>query len=204
MSVTDPNDDIALPGPAEYARDCVEHLVRRRKPPAAPGHPLYGLRAACFVSLKKRGELRGCVGTLAPTEPDLGREIARNARAASFNDPRFDPVRDDELDALEVSVDILSPSEACSYSELDPVRYGVIVRSGWRRGVLLPDLKGVDTVDLQVRIARQKAGIPPGEPCEYERFCVTRCHEGESADAVLAAMGNPSPGLAICDGEVDG
>jgi AmmeMemoRadiSam system protein A len=200
VSVDDESDRV-VPGPADYARVSVYHLVRRQRVPSAPDHALYRLQAACFVTLKKRGELRGCVGTLGPTEPDLGREIARNARAASSSDPRFDPVRDDELDSLEVSVDILSPSEECSYSELDPMYYGVIVRSGWRRGVLLPDLKGVDTVDLQVRIAQQKAGISPGEPCLYERFRVTRCREGESADAVLVAMAGS--GFAASDGEVD-
>jgi AmmeMemoRadiSam system protein A len=193
-------DDV-VPGPADYARVSVYHLVRRRRVPPAPDHPLYRLQAACFVTLKKRGELRGCVGTLGPTEPDLGREIIRNARAASSSDPRFDAVRDDELDSLEVSVDVLSPSEECSYSELDPIRYGVIVCSGWRRGVLLPDLEGVDTVARQVGIAQQKAGISPREPCRYERFRVTRCREGESADTVLAAM--VCSGFATRDGEVD-
>lgn len=192
------------PGPADYARACIDQLVRGRGVPAAPDHPLYRQRAACFVSLKKRGELRGCMGTLAPTEANLGEEIARNARAASFDDPRFEPVRPDELEALAVTVDVLSPSEECSYADLDPVRYGVIVRSGLRRGVLLPDLAGVDTADLQVRIAKQKAGISPGEPCRYERFTVTRCHEGESADVVLDAMKSTHAGRPARDTEVDG
>ena len=189
----------SIPGVADYARVCVERLVRGQRVPSAPDHPLYRLRAACFVSLKKNGELRGCIGTLAPAEADLGGEIARNARAAAFQDPRFAPVRQAELEALVCTVDVLSPSEPCSDAELDPVRYGVIVLSGSRRGVLLPDLEGVDTVEAQVAIARQKAGIRPGEHCDLERFTVTRCREGEAADTTHAALC-----ATVHDGEVDG
>jgi AmmeMemoRadiSam system protein A len=199
MSAGDGHREPAL-GPADYARACVDQLVRRRPAPPAPDHPLYARRAACFVTLKKHGELRGCIGTLAPSELSLGREIARNARSAAFDDPRFPPVHPDELEAVTCSVDVLSPSEPCAYADLDPSRYGVIVRSGWRRGVLLPDLQGVDTPAVQVRIAAQKAGIEPGEPCELERFTVTRCREGESADAVLARLDDHGPSAP---GEVD-
>ena len=187
------------PGAADYARACVSQLVRGRKVPRAPDHPLYDVRAACFVSLKKGGGLRGCIGTLTPAEADLGHEIARNACSAAFEDPRFVPVREDELEALACTVDILSPSEPCSYAELDPAHYGVIVRSGSRRGLLLPDLEGVDTVEDQVGIARQKAGIRPGERCDLERFTVIRCREGEAAEATLVAMAAATP-----DGEVHG
>lgn len=204
MSAADEQRGAAVPGPADYARACVDRVVRRQPAPAAPEHPLYAVPAACFVTLKKHGELRGCIGTLAPTEPSLGREIARNARAAAFDDPRFPPVHPDEVDALTVSVDILSASEPCSSSDLDPARYGVIVRSGWRRGVLLPDLRGVETVAAQVRIAAQKAGIGPGESYELERFTVTRCHQGESADAVAVRMADGGPASPAGHGEVDG
>lgn len=200
MSAAEPAE--VEPGPADYARSCVGHLVAGQRAPRPPDHPLYAIRAACFVTLKKRGELRGCVGTLAPVEPDLGREIMRNARSSAFDDPRFEPVGVDELEALHCSVDILSPSEACSYADLDPARYGVIVRSGLRRGVLLPDLQGVDSPEVQVRIAQQKAGIHPLETCDLERFCVTRCREGESADAVLERLHEDGNQAASC-AEVD-
>ena len=170
----------ASAGPADYARACVAALVRGQAPPAAPQEPFYARPAACFVSLKKHGDLRGCIGTLAPAEPDLGREIARNARAAAFQDPRFPPVREDELEALSVSVDVLSPSEPCALTDLDPSRYGVIVSTGFRRGVLLPDLPGVDTVARQVAIALQKAGIAPDEDFTVARFTVDRYREGEA------------------------
>jgi AmmeMemoRadiSam system protein A len=166
-------------GPADYARVCVQGYVLGRPLPAAPEHPFYTRRAACFVSLKKRGELRGCIGTLEPAEPHLGAEIVRNARSATFHDPRFHRVRADELADLTCSVDVLSPSEPCVLADLDPAVYGVIVLAGVRRGVLLPDLQGVDTVEHQVDIALQKAGIGAGEAFSLERFTVTRYREGE-------------------------
>jgi AmmeMemoRadiSam system protein A len=191
-----PVDGVGL-GPADVARACVEAAVRRSRLSAAPATTLFTQRAACFVSIKKRGELRGCIGTLEPAEPDLGREIARNARSAAFQDPRFPPVAVNELHDLTYSVDVLSPSRAAQAEELDPRRYGVIVSCAWRRGVLLPDLPGVDTVDSQVGIALQKAGIAPDEDYDLHRFTVTRYREGD-------AIGVPSDSLACCDaGEGD-
>jgi len=176
--MTAEHDTFRAMGPAEYARECVESMVRRRPTPAAPGGEVFAPRAACFVSIKKLGELRGCVGTLAPAEPDLAHEIARNAASAAFHDPRFHAVGEDELAALTYSVDVLSPSEPATAAELDPSEYGVIVTAGFRRGVLLPDLTGVDTVARQLAIALQKAGISPDEEFAIERFTVKRYHEG--------------------------
>lgn len=181
-------------GPADYARSCVEAFVRGGGAPSAPDDPFYARRAACFVSLKKRGDLRGCIGTLTPAEPDLGGEIARNAHSAAFHDPRFSRVRPDELADLSVSVDVLSPSEPCERANLDPARYGVIVMSGFRRGVLLPDLAGVDTVALQLGIALQKAGIAPEEDFTVERFTVVRYREGDPVpEGGDASAGDDAP-----------
>ena len=166
-------------GPADYARACVESCVLGRPLPRSSAHPFFSRRAACFVSLKRHSELRGCIGTLEPAAADLGAEIARNARSAAFHDPRFHRVRPDELPELTCSVDVLSPSEPCALVDLDPAVHGVIVLAGVRRGVLLPDLQGVDTVEQQVDIALQKAGIGPGEAFTLERFTVTRYREGE-------------------------
>jgi len=165
--------------PADYARACVDAYVTGRPVPEPPAHVLFSRPSACFVSLKKHGELRGCIGTLEPAELDLGREIARNAYSAAFCDPRFHRVRPDELEDLTCSVDVLSESEPCAPADLDPGVYGVIVRCGLRRGVLLPDLEGVDGVQQQVDIALQKAGIGPREPYDVERFTVTRYREGD-------------------------
>ena len=167
------------PGPADYARACVGCHVVGRRAPEAPDEPLFRRRAACFVTLKKHGELRGCIGTLEPAAPSLGAEIARNARSSALHDPRFSPVSADELDALTVSVDVLSPSLPCALADLDPARYGVIVERGGRRGVLLPALEGVDSVERQVAIALQKAGLRDDEPFDVQRFTVARYREGD-------------------------
>lgn len=117
-------------------------------------------RAGAFVSIHKNADLRGCIGTIAPTRETLAAEIISNAISASTRDPRFPSIREDELDQLTISVDVLGEAQpVSSLDELDVKRYGVIVQKGYRRGLLLPDLEGVDTVDCQIAIARQKAGI---------------------------------------------
>lgn len=174
-----PLGNAPVAGPAEFARACVAAHVTGHAAPEPPDHPLYRRPAACFVSLKERGDLRGCIGTLEPAEASLGRELVRNARSAALHDPRFFRVRPDELERLTCSVDVLSPSEPCTTADLDPRVYGVIVRCGVRRGVLLPDLDGIDDTAQQVAIALQKAGILPTEPFEVERFTVTRFREGD-------------------------
>lgn len=131
-------------------------------------------RAGAFVCIKEFGELRGCIGTFLPTERCVADEICRMAVEAGTGDPRFRPVTRDELDSLTYTVDILSAPEPAKVSELDVKRYGVIVTKGYRRGLLLPNLEGVDTVDYQLRIALSKAGIDPGEKYEIERFTVKR------------------------------
>lgn len=131
-------------------------------------------RAGAFVSLHRGGMLRGCIGTILPVQPTLAAEVAHNAVEAAFSDPRFPPLAAHELEDLDITVDVLHAPETCSIDELDPKSYGVVVSSGWRRGLLLPDLEGVDDVGTQVRIALQKAGIGPHEPCNYERFRVDR------------------------------
>ena len=132
-------------------------------------------QAGAFVSLHKNGQLRGCIGTIAPTCENLAWEIAQNAVSACSRDPRFSPVRPDELDELEYSVDVLgAPEPVDSPAALDPKTYGVIVSCGGRRGLLLPDLDGVDSVEAQLSIALQKGGIRENEPYKIERFKVVR------------------------------
>lgn len=132
-------------------------------------------RAGAFVSLKKHGRLRGCIGTFEPTRPSLAEEVVRNAIRSCTRDPRFEPVRPGELDELEISVDVLGePEPVPDAGHLDPSRYGVIVKSGHRLGLLLPDLEGVNTVEEQLDIARSKAGIGKREPVGLFRFEVKR------------------------------
>ncbi len=161
------------------ARKALEAYVeegRRISPDSEPGS-LPAEKAGVFVSLKKQGQLRGCIGTILPTTESIGSEIINNAISAGTADPRFNPVTPDELDDLVYSVDVLKPPEPIEdLSQLDVKRYGVIVRSGRRSGLLLPNLEGIDTVEQQVAIARQKAGISPDEPIRLERFEVIRHH----------------------------
>jgi AmmeMemoRadiSam system protein A len=132
-------------------------------------------RAGVFVSIKKHGRLRGCIGTIMPTKENIAAEIIQNAISAGTGYPRFEPVGEDELDSLVYSVDVLGDTEpVSSIDELDVKKYGVIVRAGRRSGLLLPDLEGVDTPQQQVAIALQKAGIKPDEKYTMERFEVIR------------------------------
>ena len=140
----------------------------------SPKIPELTAKAGVFVSIKKAGQLRGCIGTFAPTQETVAEEIIANAIKSASEDPRFPPITEDELASLTISVDVLSAPEACSEAELDPSRFGVIVQSGWRRGLLLPDLEGVDSVEEQLSIVKHKAGISPGEPAQLSRFTVER------------------------------
>ncbi|MFC2078561.1 AmmeMemoRadiSam system protein A [Candidatus Bipolaricaulota bacterium] len=131
-------------------------------------------RAGVFVSIKKGEQLRGCIGTFFPSGETIAHEIVANAIKSASSDPRFPPIDETELASLMISVDVLSEPESCNENQLDPSIYGVIVESGWRRGLLLPDLEGVETVADQVAIARRKAGINPDEPASLFRFTVER------------------------------
>jgi len=164
---------------AKFAREVVESYVRGERKASVEDAPdeLKRKRAGVFVSIKKRGELRGCIGTISPLKDTLAEEIIENAISSATRDPRFPPVEPHELPELTYSVDVLEePEEISSMDELNPKEYGVIVSSHGRSGLLLPDLEGVDTPEQQVRIAMMKAGIMPGETIRLQRFRVTR-HE---------------------------
>ena len=164
--------------PAAFAREVVKAAIEYRAIPDPPDEDFYRRPAACFVSIKTGKDLRGCIGTLEPAEEDLGREIVRNAQSAAFGDPRFAPIMAAEFDGLHFSVDVLSvPEGVSSHEQLDCKRYGVIVACDYRRGVLLPDLEGVDSVEHQLGIACQKAGIEPSEEFSVQRFTVSRYTE---------------------------
>ena len=160
------------------ARETVERYVTEREIPDVPDwatEEMKQRRAGVFVSIHEDGRLRGCIGTFLPTRENIAREIISNAVSASTRDPRFDPIRPDELKWLEINVDVLSaPEPVESKAELDVKKYGVIVSSGSRRGLLLPDLEGVDTVDEQVEIAMRKGGISPKDRISLQRFEVVR------------------------------
>ncbi len=158
------------------ARATIEaHVTGAAAPDAVlPADPALPERAGAFVTLHRQGSLRGCIGTIVPALPTLAEEVAVNAMKAATADPRFPPLTGEELADLDVKVDVLHPSEPARMADLDPALYGVIVSSGWRRGLLLPDLEGIDTVEQQIEIARRKGGIAASESVNLERFRVDR------------------------------
>jgi AmmeMemoRadiSam system protein A len=161
------------------ARTTIEKYVREGKmlkPSEAPA-PIEGEPAGVFVTIHTRstGELRGCIGTIEPSEDSLIQETINNAIAAATRDPRFPPVRPRELDDLVIDVSVLYPPEPIdSIAQLDPKQYGVIVQRGRRRGLLLPDIPGIDDAETQVAFARRKAWIDPDEPVQLYRFRVEK------------------------------
>ncbi len=166
----------------QLAKNTIDLYIRSRNiyQPAADEltTEMTSSQAGAFVSIHELGELRGCIGTIAPTRDTLAEEIIQNAISASTRDPRFPQIQPEELDSLEISVDVLGAAEPIdSEDQLDVKRYGVIVEKDFRRGLLLPDLEGVDTVEYQVYIAKRKAGIGEWEKgVKLYRFEVIR-HE---------------------------
>jgi len=162
----------------ELARRSLEHIISAgKKMPIPNGLPdeLLNQQAGVFVSIHKNGRLRGCIGTIAPTTQSIAQEIIQNAVSAGLADERFSPVTASEIPYLEYKVDVLAAPELIEGpDELDVTRYGVIVTSGFKRGLLLPNLDGVDTVEDQIRIAKSKAGIKAEEKVSLERFEVVR------------------------------
>lgn len=168
----------------ELARTAIEKYVREHVRLESPRDltPEMRERTGAFVSLHRQGELRGCIGTITPQRSNLAEEIIDNAISAATRDPRFPALEENELAALEISVDVLTPPEPIeSIADQDPKKHGLIVqskRSAWRRGLLLPDLETIDTAEKQLYYTRVlKAGITdPDEPVELYRFQVKRYH----------------------------
>ncbi|HDP69525.1 MAG TPA: AmmeMemoRadiSam system protein A [Actinobacteria bacterium] len=163
--------------PVKLARKAVENYIKKRKTMSPPDvlSDFLKKRAGVFVCIKKDNALRGCIGTTVPCQESIAEEIIKNAIQAATCDPRFPPIRESELLDLEYSVDVLGdPEPILDESHLDPKKYGVIVRSGFKTGLLLPDLDGVDSAKKQVNIAMQKAGLQEDEPVELFRFEVKR------------------------------
>jgi AmmeMemoRadiSam system protein A len=161
----------------ELAKNAVEEYIRTGRTIPVPETltPEMKERAGVFVCLKKDGQLRGCIGTFMPVFSNVAEEVIRNAICAASQDPRFFPVAEKELASMEYSVDILSaPERVYDMKDLDPKKYGVIVAKSGMRGLLLPDIEGVDTIEEQLSIAKTKAGIGPREDADIYRFEVKR------------------------------
>jgi AmmeMemoRadiSam system protein A len=168
----------------KLARQTIERYVRESKvaepPPESDLTPEMKDKGGVFVSIKRRGQLRGCIGTIEPRQPNVAREVIQNAVSAATRDPRFPPIGPEELDDLEISVDVLAPPEPIdSLDQLDPKRYGLIVQSlenPLKRGLLLPDLPSIRTAEEQFHHTKvYKAGIvDDDEPIQMYRFEVIR------------------------------
>lgn len=167
----------------KLARESLAYYLAHGSEMKIPGYvtdEMKEMQRGVFVSIKKAGELRGCIGTIEPAAGCIAEEIIRNAIEAGIHDPRFPSIEEDELADLDFSVDVLTEPEEASKEQLDPKKYGVIVRSGYRTGLLLPDLEGVDTVEDQLNIALRKAGISPDKNYTIQRFEVIR-HKGDGS-----------------------
>ncbi|MFQ5893088.1 MAG: AmmeMemoRadiSam system protein A [Nitrospinota bacterium] len=163
-----PNHPIALLA-WEAIRAYIERGEVIRPPTEVP--PELARPGGIFVCIKKDGKLRGCIGTIEADLPTRAEEAIRNAIHAATMDPRFAPVEASELEALDVSVHLLKPPEPVTdLASLEPGRFGIIASSAGRRSVVLPDIEGVDTVEGQLVLARQKLGIGPDDPVALERF----------------------------------
>lgn len=162
----------------QLARIAVESYVLRREiinVPASIDESFLTDRRGVFVCLKIKNQLRGCIGTFMPVSKSVAEETIKNAIAAALDDPRFPPVSPEELEVLAYTVDVLSePEEVSNLSDLDPKKYGIILVKGDRRGLLLPDLEGVNTAEQQIGIAKMKAGIMSDEDMKIFRFMVQR------------------------------
>ncbi len=163
----------------QLARLAIEAYIRdgRTVHPSDAPTPIEGPPAGVFVTIHtaSTGELRGCIGTIQPTTSSLAQETINNAIAAATRDPRFPPMEPYELDDMTLDVSVLHPPEPIrSVDDLDPAQYGVIVQRGFRRGLLLPDIPGIDDAETQVAYARMKAGLRPDEPVELFRFKVEK------------------------------
>jgi AmmeMemoRadiSam system protein A len=161
------------------AQESVHHYLNYSEKLSCP-NPLPNdlkSRSGAFVSIKKLKQLRGCIGTLEPCEPNLAMEIIENALKAALHDPRFSPITEEELHDLTYSIDVIRPLEKVSdVLELDPKVYGLVVKSNGKQGVLLPDLEGVNSTEEQIQICRAKGRIPKDDPIEMYRFQVKRFH----------------------------
>jgi AmmeMemoRadiSam system protein A len=166
--------------PQELARLTIETFIREGRVIDPPDDPqgVLAARAGTFVTLRSAdGELRGCIGTIEPAQANVAEEIVQNAISAAIRDPRFQPVSTVELPGLIYGVDVLSkPEPVRGPEDLDPSVYGVIIETmdGLRRGLLLPRIDSIDSVEEQWLAVHSKAGIKPGTRVHVERFTVTR------------------------------
>lgn len=161
------------------ARRAIEYFLEHGRVPRPEAEPDDPPPSGLFVSIhetphggEEEGRLRGCIGSITPSEPTFRDELARVAVSAAMSDPRFPPLAPGELDGLDITVYLLGELEPIAdVAELDPARYGVVVKGlHGRTGLLLPSIAGITAPEQQVAIARQKGRFHPDEPVEMYRF----------------------------------
>lgn len=164
----------------KLARKTIQSFITNKVTPPLPKNlpDEFTSKRGVFVSIKKKGRLRGCIGTIEPVKKNVAGEVIHNAISASTQDPRFPSVTTEELDDITISVDILSPLEKITdLSELDPKKYGILLSCNFKKGVLLPDIEGINSVEEQIRIAKSKGDIKTYEKFQIQRFEVQRFSE---------------------------
>lgn len=169
----------------QLAKLAVENYIEKGviiEPPKDLEADFFQKKAGVFVTIEKLGQLRGCIGTYLPTCQNIAKETIQNAISAATEDWRFGPVLKEELPYLTYTVYILNkPEPIKKIEELNPKKFGIIVKSGLKTGLLLPDLKGVETIDQQISIACQKAGIDPkSDNYQIYKFSVEKYEEKNS------------------------
>ena len=164
----------------KLAIQAVHHFLSKGETLPCPRPILDGMnrQSVTFVSIKtKTNELRGCIGTVKPSQNNLAKEIIHNAVNAATRDPRFKPLEIEELDHLVFSVDVLTPLELVNRPEqLNPKQYGLSIKYGERQGILLPDLEGIDTTQRQIELCLKKGNIKKTARYQMYRFEVKRYH----------------------------
>lgn len=162
------------------ARQAIEGALQKE---TSAVHKRSGIEASdiygIFVTLRKSGQLRGCIGELGGIKGDLGAAAERTAIKAAFSDPRFPALQSEELPSLELEISLLDQPQACSFGDLDPLRFGVIVEQASRRGVLLPEIEGLNDPAEQLRIVLNKAGIAPDSEYRLFRFAAHKCEAAQ-------------------------
>ncbi|MDR0366211.1 MAG: AmmeMemoRadiSam system protein A [Bifidobacteriaceae bacterium] len=194
--------DAAGPVMLRLAREAIEAGLADRQPPEPQGEGFLDEPGAVFVTLTQRGSLRGCIGSLEPHRP-LGRDVQQNAQAAAFGDPRFSPLRPEELDFTQIEVSVLSKEEPINFTDradlleqLRPGIDGLVVQAAGRRATFLPQVwdqlphKGQFVSHLL-----RKAGLPDtywGPDVRVWRYTV-QAFEEPATDATVDDAAAPAP-----------
>jgi AmmeMemoRadiSam system protein A len=147
----------------QIARASIRAELAGKKPPATIGQGTLQEKRGAFVSLKKRGHLRGCIGFIEAKKP-LARTVEEMALAAAFQDPRFEPLKKEAFKHLRVEISVLSPlRKTADVGQIEVGNHGLYVRKGSRAGLLLPQVATEYGWDRETFLKEtcRKAGLAP-------------------------------------------